>query len=206
MDGKMRKVILASKSPRRREIFAALKIPAEVLTTETDESYENGTPPGEIVCELARRKCEAAVKLAKEKGLLGEGDILVSADTIVYFEGEVMGKPQDRDDAIRMLRMLGGKKNQVYTGIAIYSDGRIETGDDHADVWFRELSEKDIITYVDSGEPMDKAGAYGMQERGGFFVEKMEGDFSTVIGFPVFLFGKMLSERFDTDVFMLMEK
>lgn len=202
----MGKVILASKSPRRREIFAALNIPIEIITADTDESYHEGTPPEKIVCQLASRKCRAALEIAEGKKLIHSEDILVSADTIVYFNGSVMGKPEDEDDAARMLGMLSGKKNQVYTGVAVYHGGKLAVEADHADVWFRKLSETDIRQYIATGEPMDKAGAYGMQERGGFFVEKMEGDFSTVVGFPVFLFGKMLSEKFGIDVFSLMEK
>ncbi len=202
----MIQVILASKSPRRREIFSALSIPIRIVTADTDESYQPGTAPSEIVRQLATRKCEAVTQLLREQGELDDNTMIVAADTIVSLDGTIMGKPANAEDAARMLRQLSGKKNQVYTGVAVHFGDRTAAIDDHTDVWFAPLSDKEIAAYVETGEPLDKAGAYGIQERAGFFSEKIEGDFSTVVGFPVFAFGTLLRRQFSLDPFDLMRK
>ncbi len=198
-------VILASKSPRRKEIFSSLAIPVTVITADTDESYEEGLSPGEIVQLLARKKCRAVLDLLRAEETLTDGTMIVAADTVVACGGEIMGKPKDEADAARMLRLQSDGKNQVYTGIAVWYQGRLATADDHTDVWFGHLSDQDIAAYIATGEPMDKAGAYGIQEKAAFFAQRIDGDFSTVVGFPVYRFGRLVKEEFGISPFELVQ-
>ena len=141
--------------------------------------------PSEIVMELSLRKADAVF----DKEMPEKDTVVVAADTIVAIDNEILGKPKDRNDAIRMLSELSGKKHQVYTGVTLYYyvAGRvfIENFADCADVYFRELSQDTIISYVDSWEPMDKAGAYGIQGLGAILVDKIDGDYYTIVGLPI---------------------
>ncbi len=178
-------IILASGSPRRSELMKQVGFDFKVSTCNTDESYDEGMTPSEIVMELSLRKADAVF----DKEMPEKDTVVVAADTIVAIDNEILGKPKDRNDAIRMLSELSGKKHQVYTGITLYYyvAGRvfIENFADCADVYFRELSQDTIISYVDSWEPMDKAGAYGIQGLGAILVDKIDGDYYTIVGLPI---------------------
>lgn len=178
-------IILASGSPRRSDLMKQAGFDFRVSTCNTDETYDSSLSPSEIVMELSLRKADAVF----DKETPENDTVVVAADTIVALEGEILGKPKDRQDAVRMLNMLSGKKHCVYTGVALYYylKGRvfIENFADCAEVYFRELSQDTINEYVDSWEPMDKAGAYGIQGLGAVLVDKICGDFYTIVGLPI---------------------
>jgi len=200
------RIILASASPRRRELLGKLFDEFEVVPAEGGERYGPGTP-GHIVMELALAKAQevrgkCAVKHAvraegpapADGGMVSGGnkpeDILViGSDTVVAIENTVLGKPADEDDAAAMLRRLSGRTHQVYTGVAVLGslggDQIREIFFEKTDVTFAELDEREIAEYVATGEPMDKAGSYGIQGLGGRFVTRIEGDYTNVVGFPV---------------------
>ncbi len=178
-------IILASASPRRSDLMKQAGFDFRVSTCNTDESYSDSLTPAEIVMELSLRKADAVF----DKEMPENDAVVVAADTIVSLDNEILGKPKDRKDAVRMLTELSGRKHQVYTGVAMYYyvGGRvfIENFADCANVFFRELSQDLINEYVDSWEPMDKAGAYGIQGLGAVLVDKIEGDFYTIVGLPI---------------------
>ncbi len=172
-------LVLASASPRRRALLSAAGISHIVRPSNIDETVFSGLAPRLGVQLLAAAKAAAAAQREEE--------ILLGADTIVVLDGRVLGKPSDAEDAACMLRMLSGRTHAVYTGVAVISakDGRMKTICEETLVTFRTLSEEEILAYVKTGEPMDKAGAYGIQGKGGALVEKIEGDFQNVVGLPV---------------------
>lgn len=178
-------IILASGSPRRSELMKQVGLDFKVSTCNTDESYDNSFTPAEIVMELSLRKADAVF----DKEMPDKDTVVVAADTIVALDNEILGKPKDRKDAIRMLTELSGKKHQVYTGVTLYYyvGGRvfIENFADCADVYFKELDNDIITEYVDSWEPMDKAGGYGIQGLGAILVDKIDGDYYTIVGLPI---------------------
>lgn len=181
-------VILASQSPRRRELMALMGIPFEVCGADVDERCEGA--PETRVALLARRK---AAKIHH----LFPGRVILSADTLVAGKDGIFGKPKDGEDAARMLRSLSGGWHEVFTGVCLIDgrDGRererVEA--DRTRVLFSPLDDRLIQAYISTGEPMDKAGAYGIQGRGGMFVESLEGSYSNVVGFPMALVRRMLA-------------
>ncbi|MDO4301456.1 MAG: Maf family protein [Clostridia bacterium] len=178
-------IILASGSPRRSDLMKQAGLEFRVSVCNTDESYDENMTPAEIVMELSLRKADAVF----DKEMPEKDTVVVAADTIVAMDDEILGKPKDRNDAVRMLNKLSGKKHQVYTGVTLYYyvNDRvfIENFADCADVYFRELSQETIASYVDSWEPMDKAGAYGIQGLGAILVDKIDGDYYTIVGLPI---------------------
>ena len=176
-------IILASGSPRRSDLMKQVGLDFRVSTCNTDESYDSSLSPADIVMELSLRKADAVF----DKEMPEKDTVVVAADTIVVLDNEILGKPKDRNDAVRMLTELSGRKHQVYTGVALYYyvGGRvfIENFADCADVYFRELSQDMINEYVDSWEPMDKAGAY--EGLGAVLVDKIDGDYYTIVGLPI---------------------
>ena len=181
------KYILASKSPRRRELLGKIVREFEIITREVDESLPSDVHPREGVELLAIRK-GAAVACENM------GALVISSDTLVELGGVPLGKPTDRADAIRMLTSLSGKAHNVHTGVAVHCNGKVFSGVASTAVHFREMTLSEIEEYVDSGDPMDKAGAYGIQSGGGKFVEKYDGDFDTVVGLSVSLTEKLIRE------------
>ena len=172
-------MILASQSPRRIELMREAGFDAHVIPANIDETALPDEGPFDLVERLARAK--AAAKEHAE-----EGEPVVAADTIVALAGELLGKPADETDARRMLHALSGKTHQVATGVCIVRDGSAESFVDITDVTFYELSHDEIDAYVATGEPMDKAGAYGIQgQYGRMLVEKIDGDFYNVVGLPI---------------------
>ena len=178
-------IILASASPRRADLMKHVGLNFRVSTCNTDESYDENLTPAEIVMELSLRKADAVF----DKEMPENDTVVVAADTIVSIDNKILGKPKDRLDAINMLSTLSNRVHQVYTGVTLYYyvNGRvfIETFADCANVHFRNLSLQTINDYVDSWEPMDKAGAYGIQGLGAILVDKIDGDFYTIVGLPI---------------------
>lgn len=171
------RLILASQSPRRKELLELLGIPFEIQVSAADESMEPGKDPVCQVAEVSRRKALAIQRQPE--------DVVIGADTIVVCDGEILGKPGSRDDACRMLRSLSGKAHQVMTGMTVVYGDKVHSCTEITDVYFRPLSDREICRYVDSGEPMDKAGAYGIQGGAALFAEKLWGDYYNVMGLPV---------------------
>lgn len=171
-------VILASASPRRRELLAHIYKDYQVRPANIPEYV----PPETPICEVGEL-------LAKEKTLSVQGDypsdLIIGADTVVAMDGELMGKPADGEDARRMLTRLSGRVHQVYTGVSMRLGGRERSFTQRTDVWFYTLTSEEIDAYIITGEPFDKAGAYGIQGAGCLFVEKIEGDYFNVMGLPV---------------------
>ena len=170
-------LILASASPRRKALLSLFGIPFTVRAADIDETMDPEKPPFDEVARVSRSK---ALAVRRE-----EGDIVIAADTIVVCQGKVLGKPHSEDEAASMLRLLSGRDHQVMTGCTILYGDRAETFTEVTSLHFRPLSEKEIQKYVQSGEPMDKAGAYGIQGGAALFCEKLEGDYYNVMGLPV---------------------
>ena len=170
-------LILASASPRRKALLSLFGIPFTVRAADIDETMDPGKPPFD---EVARVSLSKALAVRRE-----EGDIVIAADTIVVCQGKVLGKPHSEAEAASMLRLLSGRDHQVMTGCTILYGDRVETFTEVTSLHFRSLSEKEIQKYVQSGEPMDKAGAYGIQGGAALFCEKLEGDYYNVMGLPV---------------------
>lgn len=170
-------LILASASPRRKALLSLFGIPFTVRAADIDETMDPEKPPFDEVARVSRLKALAVSR--------GEEDIVIAADTIVVCQGKVLGKPHSEDEAAAMLRLLSGRDHQVMTGCTILYGDRAETFTEVTSLHFRPLSEKEIQKYVQSGEPMDKAGAYGIQGGAALFCEKLEGDYYNVMGLPV---------------------
>lgn len=172
-------MILASKSPRRKEILEGFGFKLEILTSNIDE-VSNETGLLEKVMDISRKK---ALEIAQGK----RGSYVVSADTVVILEGNVLGKPAGEDEAFDMLNNLSGRQHKVLTAYTLLNleKGIDFTNYDCTEVYFKELSEEEIRWYISTGEPMDKAGAYGIQGKGAVLVNKIEGDFFNVMGFPI---------------------
>ena len=182
------KYILASKSPRRKELLSEIVKDFEIITKDVDEGLSEDIHPKDGVEILAVRKGEA---VAKE---VGNEFLVISSDTLVEIGGTPLGKPADRADAISMLKLLSGNAHNVHTGVAVHFGGKVYSGVATTAVYFREMTDEEIEAYVDSGDPMDKAGSYGIQSGGGKFVEKIDGDYDTVVGLSVKLTKRLIDE------------
>lgn len=180
------KVILASQSPRRRELLEKLHIPFTVQVADVDETMDPAKTPYEEVARLSRMKAEA-VEHSFE-------DVVIAADTVVVCDGKTLGKPADDADAEQMLRSLSGRAHQVMTGMTVLYRGQAAVCTEVTDIFFRELSQKEILAYIRTGEPRDKAGAYGIQGGAALFAEKICGDYFNVVGLPVCRLGQILRE------------
>lgn len=178
----MKRLILASGSPRRRALLELVQIPFEVITSKTDETIEP-LPPQETVMQLARRKAMAVWERIETE------DIVLGSDTIVSLDGKILGKPADEEEAARMLRLLAGRAHEVYTGVALLTRQNGELREkvfyEKAQVEMYPMSEEEIRSYIATGEPMDKAGAYGIQGRAAIYIKGIAGDYHTVVGLPV---------------------
>ncbi|MCU0618324.1 MAG: Maf family protein [Gemmatimonadaceae bacterium] len=172
------RVVLASQSPRRRELLALVGIAHEVLPADIDESVQPGEAPVPHAERLARGKAHAIAE--REPGAL-----VIAADTIVVVDGDILGKPRDVADAHAMLRRLAGRAHEVVTAVAVAHGARTESAVVRVPVRFRPLDDETIAAYVATGEPMDKAGAYGIQGYGATIVEHIEGDYFAVMGLPL---------------------
>ena len=180
-------IILASASPRRRELLERIGLTDfQIRVPETDESFPDGLTPSEVVEYISRKKAQAAE--------CTEQEIVIAADTMVFLDGQRLGKPRDEDHALEMLTALQGRRHTVCTGVTVRQGGRLLTESESTDVFFRPATAEELRRYIQTGEPMDKAGAYGVQGRGSLLVERLEGDFFNVMGLPVLRLSRMLRE------------
>ena len=179
-------VILASQSPRRKELLGLFRIPFIVRVADIDETMDPAKSPFDEVARVSRLKAEAIFR--------EEADVVIAADTIVVCGGQVLGKPKDEQDAARMLRLLSGRDHQVMTGLTVLRDEKCLTCTEVTDIHFRELTDREIAAYIRTGEPMDKAGAYGIQGGAALFAERLNGDYFNVVGLPVCRLWQLLQQ------------
>lgn len=184
----MRKTVLASRSPRRMELMKYITEDFTAVAPDADESFLEGASFEDSVMHVSYMKAKAASEMP---GL--EYDLIIAADTCVVLGDEVMGKPSDEQDARRMLSMLSGRTHSVFTGVCLMGRDNTVTFCEETLVTFRKLGEREIADYIASGEPMDKAGAYGIQGRGRIFVERIEGNYENVMGLPLTRLAEVLS-------------
>lgn len=183
-------VVLASGSPRRKELMEMLGFKnMEIIPAKGEEKLDLSLSPGELVEALS------AAKAQEVAALRDKGDLVIGADTIVWLDGKVLGKPHSKQEAEKMLLKLSGRSHEVYTGVSIVKDGKCVSQHEVSKVFFREVSEAEAEAYVETGEPMDKAGGYGAQGLGALFVREIKGDFFNVMGLPVCRLGEMLKEQ-----------
>ena len=188
--------ILASGSPRRKELLELMGLEFKVIVSQADEdSVSKDLKPELYVQELALLKASATAK----EVLRNKNAVIISADTIVTLDGQILGKPKDEDDAFNMLSKLSGREQEVYTGYCVMriSDGKAVCGKVRTKVKFKDLSDDKIRGYINSGEPMDKAGAYGIQGLGSLLIEKIDGDYFNVVGLPISALADTLEDEFD---------
>ena len=189
-------IVLASASPRRKELmeqFCGKDL--VIFPANGEEVVPDNVGPGETVEALARGKAREVAGRLHAEGLGDREDIVIGADTIVWHEGRALGKPHSEEEAAKMLRSLSGRSHEVYTGITLVDRTGSQSKAERSVVWFRELSNDEIRRYIQSGEPMDKAGAYGAQGKGALFVRRIDGDFFNVMGLPLCLLGQMLAGK-----------
>ncbi len=187
------KYFLASKSPRRRELLKFIIEDFELGSSNIDEVLIEEEPIKPQLMSLAFQKANVFDQNLQKEGKIDKGDIVIGADTIVYLDG-ILQKPSDEEDAIRMLEFLSGKKHMVYTALAIIKSQTNEKLIDivETDVYFRELNREEIVDYVSTGDPMDKAGSYAIQGKSAKFIERVDGDFYAVMGLPICKLDSML--------------
>ncbi len=177
------KIVLASQSPRRQELIKLITDNVRVQVADIDETMDKNKP---VYDEVAR------VSLLKARAIGPVEGVVVAADTVVVCDGQVLGKPRDEKDAFRMLSMLSGRSHQVMTGLSVVKDKKEISVTEVTDVYFRKLTDEEIWAYIKTGDPMDKAGSYGIQSGGALFVEKINGDYFNVVGLPVCRLGQLL--------------
>ena len=179
-------LILASQSPRRRELLGLFRRPFVIRMADIDETMDDTLPPFDEVARVSRAKAQA---IPRE-----EDDIVVAADTIVVCAGRTLGKPRSEEEAAEMLRLLSGRDHQVMTGMTVLRGEKAVSCTEVTDIHFRELSDKEIESYIATGEPMDKAGSYGIQGGAALFAQRMVGDYYNVMGLPVCRLYEILSQ------------
>ena len=177
-------LILASQSPRRKELLGLFHIPFTIQVADIDEAMDPALSPAEEVARVSRAKA-AAISRDPE-------DVVIAADTIVVCDGQVLGKPKDAADAFRMLRLLSGRDHQVMTGLCVLRGNDAAVCTEVTDIHFRQLTDREIRAYIATGEPMDKAGSYGIQGGAALFAERLCGDYYNVMGLPVCRLGQLL--------------
>jgi len=202
------KIILASSSPRRKEILENLHLPFTIVSPDCDEDVDAALPPEEYVSELAVKKGRAAIEKMKKTKMSTEDALVISCDTVVYFpEGDIIiGKPKDEREAALTLGLLSDSWHSVYSGLCLICGDKEYCQTDLTRVKFRNIEDKQIEEYLATGEPFGKAGSYAAQMLGSAFVERIDGDFFNVVGLPVALLCSMLKVCFHTDVFELSNK
>lgn len=185
----MAKIVLASGSPRRQELLRRIGITDfDIRVPEAEESYPAGLSPQQIVEYISREKADAAARLCTPD------EIVITADTMVFLDDQRLGKPTDEADALRMLTALQGRHHTVCTGVTVRRGDRSLTESETTEVYFRPATEAELRAYIATGEPMDKAGSYGVQGKGALLVEKLNGDFFNVMGLPVLRLSRMLAQ------------
>ena len=183
--GMEREIILASSSPRRRELLSKMGVPYACISPDVDESFSG--PPREAVVEIARRKARAVAQSAPEA-------LVIGADTLVCVDGMALGKPRDREDAARMLRLLSGREHDVFTGVCVICGKKEMTRLERSGVVFRPLEEEEIAAYTATDEPYDKAGGYAIQGAAAAFIARYHGSYENIMGFPVDVVAGMLAQ------------
>ena len=182
-------IILASQSPRRKELLGQMGLKGfQIISPDVDETVEENLSPSQLVEELSLRKARAVAREADED------DLIIAADTVVALDGGILGKPADEREAFAMLSALSGNRHRVYTGVTVLRGSWVVTGYEETIVTFRELEPEEIMDYIETGEPMDKAGAYGIQGLGALLVSGIEGDYFNVMGLPVYRLGRILAD------------
>ena len=185
----MAHIVLASGSPRRQELLQNIGITEfDIRVPEAEETYPEGLSPRQIVEYISREKADAAVKLC------GADEIVITADTMVFLDDARLGKPTDEADALRMLTALQGRHHTVCTGVTVRQGDRSLTETETTEVYFRPATREELLGYIATGEPMDKAGAYGIQGKGSLLVEGIRGDFFNVMGLPLLRLSRMLEQ------------
>ena len=179
-------IILASQSPRRRELMELFRVPFTVRVADIDETMDETKPVCDEVARVSRRKAEAVPRKAE--------DVVIAADTVVVCDHRVLGKPRDEKEATAMLQMLSGREHQVMTGMTVLRGQKCVSCTEVTTIRFRPLSQKEILAYVRTGEPMDKAGAYGIQGGAALFAQEIAGDYFNVVGLPVCRLSLILKE------------
>lgn len=185
----MKPLILASQSPRRKQLLEQVQIPFTVVTSQIEEKENPDLRPEELVLSLASQKAEAVFHHH-------EDHVVLAADTIVVIDGLVLGKPKNDEEAVQMLKHLSGKSHHVLTGVSIFAQGKKVSFYEKAEVTFFPLTDEEILSYVSSGEPLDKAGSYGIQGLGATLVEKISGDYFTIVGLPIARVVRVLRKEF----------
>lgn len=180
-------IVLASGSPRRRELLETLGLEFSVVPAKGEEIAPEGAGPAETVMALSKAKAGEVAKSRPES-------LVIAADTVVWVEGRILGKPKDEAEARSMLHMLSDNTHEVYTGVTLMLGEKEAVGAECTKVFFRRLTDEEIDRYVSTGEPMDKAGAYGIQGRAALMVRRLEGDYFNVMGLPLCRLGQMLEE------------
>jgi septum formation protein len=189
-----RRIVLASGSPRRRELLQMIGAEFDVITSDCDEIVTENLSPASLVGELALRKAKSVLSR------LDGNPIVIGADTVVSINGKILGKPKNRDEAIDMLMELSGREHSVFSGLALLDSSKTIVDVSETRVKFINLTPAQCEKYVETGEPLDKAGSYGIQGRGGIFVEKIEGDYFNVVGLPISRLCRLLSEQFNVNI------
>ena len=185
----MAHIVLASGSPRRQELLQNIGITEfDIRVPEAEETYPEGLSPRQIVEYISREKADAAVKLC------GADEIVITADTMVFLDDARLGKPTDEADALRMLTALQGRHHTVCTGVTVRQRDHTVTESEETEVIFRPATQRELLAYIATGEPMDKAGAYGIQGKGSLLVEGIRGDFFNVMGLPLLRLSRMLEQ------------
>lgn len=179
-------IVLASKSPRRKELLQYITTDFVIKSAEVDETLPDGITPDKAVEYLSRIKAEP---------FGNNDDIIIGADTVVSCNGEILGKPKDTDDARKMLQLLSGREHEVYTGVTVIKGDEVSTFSVCTGVKFFDLTDEDIDRYIATGEPMDKAGAYGIQGYGSLLVEEIHGDYFNVVGLPISKLNRLLFSK-----------
>ncbi|MCL1987764.1 MAG: Maf family protein [Firmicutes bacterium] len=194
-------IILASESPRRRELLKMAGFSFEILPANIDEDSEETNEPAELVKILSQKKALfVRDNLSSQNANLWdlsanvENPIIIGADTTVHINGEILGKPKDKQSAFEMLAKLQGNKHTVHTGVTVVKGEYINTFAETTNVFMAKLSERQIWDYIATGEPFDKAGSYAIQDKGALLIERIEGDFYTVVGLPLCRLGQILAE------------
>ena len=184
----MAKIVLASASPRRRALLRRIGIEDfDIRVPEVEEAFPQGLTPPEVVAHISREKADAAAALCTPE------EIVITADTMVFLDDQRLGKPADEADALRMLTSLQGRRHTGCTGVTVRQGDRRLTEAESTDVYFRPASREELLAYIKTGEPMDKAGAYGVQGKGALLVERLDGDFFNVMGLPLLRLSRMLA-------------
>ena len=182
-------IILASKSPRRRALLEQMGVrDFRIVTPDIDEHMDRDLPPAELVRQISLEKAQAVAAQADSN------TVVIAADTVVALDGVVLGKPADKEEAFRMLSLLSGNRHQVYTGLAVLRGEQVFSQWEETAVTFRSLTAEEIEAYIATGEPMDKAGAYGIQGYGALFIQGISGDYYNVMGLPVCRLGQILGQ------------